>query len=63
MKAFNLNNAQTGQIVMYTGFGFVLSSLLLTPLADKSGLKKIWLVPVIILSGIFSGCTGHLPLH
>jgi MFS transporter, ACS family, hexuronate transporter len=58
MKEFNLNNAQTGEIVMYTGFGFVLSSLFLTPLADKSGLKKIWLVPVIILSGIFSGCTA-----
>jgi predicted MFS family arabinose efflux permease len=55
MKEFNLNNAQTGRIVMYTGFGFVISSLLLTPLADKSGLKKIWLVPLIILSGIFSG--------
>jgi predicted MFS family arabinose efflux permease len=60
MKAFNLNNAQTGQIVMYTGFGFVVSSLLLTPLADRSGLKKIWLVPVIILSGIFSGCTAFV---
>jgi predicted MFS family arabinose efflux permease len=58
MKAFNLNNAQTGQIVMYTGFGFVISSLFLTPLADRSGLKKIWLVPAIILSGIFSGCTA-----
>lgn len=58
MKAFNLNNAQTGQIVMYTGFGFVISSLLLTPLADRSGLKKAWLVPVIILSGIFSGGTA-----
>jgi MFS family permease len=58
MKAFNLNNAQTGQIVMVTGFGFVISSLLLTPLADRSGLKKIWLVPVIIFSGIFSGSTA-----
>ena len=58
MKAFNLNNAQTGQIVMWTGFGFVISSLLLTPLADRSGLKKAWLVPVIILSGIFSGGTA-----
>jgi MFS transporter, ACS family, hexuronate transporter len=58
MQAFNLNNAQTGQIVMYTGFGFVISTLLLTPLTDKSGLKKIWLVPVIILSGIFSGGTA-----
>jgi predicted MFS family arabinose efflux permease len=58
MKAFNLNNAQTGNIVMVTGIGFVVSSLLLTPLADKSGLKKIWLVPVIILSGIFSGGTA-----
>jgi predicted MFS family arabinose efflux permease len=58
MKAFNLNNAQTGQIIMVTGFGFVISSLLLTPLADKSGLKRIWLVPVIILSGIFSGGTA-----
>jgi MFS transporter, ACS family, hexuronate transporter len=58
MKEFNLNNAQTGQIVMYTGFGFVLSSLFLTPLADRSGLKKIWLVPAIILSGIFSGSTA-----
>jgi MFS family permease len=58
MKAFNLNNAQTSQIVMVTGFGFVISSLLLTPLADKSGLKKIWLVPAIILSGIFSGGTA-----
>jgi predicted MFS family arabinose efflux permease len=58
MKAFNLNNAQTGQIVMYTGFGFVISSLLLTPLADRSGLKRVWLVPVIILSGIFSGGTA-----
>ena len=28
MKEFNLNNAQTGQIVMYTGFGFVISSRL-----------------------------------
>jgi predicted MFS family arabinose efflux permease len=58
MKTFNLNNAQTGHIVMYTGFGFVISSLLLTPLADRSGLKKAWLVPVILLSGIFSGGTA-----
>ena len=58
MKTFNLNNAQTGHIVMYTGFGFVVSSLLLTPLADRSGLKKAWLVPVILLSGIFSGGTA-----
>jgi MFS family permease len=58
MKEFNLNNAQTGGIVMWTGFGFVISSLLLTSLADKSGLKKMWLVPVIILSGIFSGWTA-----
>lgn len=58
MKAFGLNNAQTGQIVMVTGFGFVLSSLFITPLADRSGLKKIWLVPFIILSGIFSGSTA-----
>ncbi len=58
MKEFNLNNAQTGQIVMVTGFGFVIASLFITPLADKSGLKKIWLVPVIILSGVFSGSTA-----
>jgi predicted MFS family arabinose efflux permease len=58
MKHFNLNNAQTGQIVMYTGFGFVLSSLFITPFSDKSGLKKLWLVPFIILSGIFSGGTA-----
>jgi predicted MFS family arabinose efflux permease len=58
MKTFNLNNAQTGEIVMVTGFGFVISSLLLTPLADRSGLKKLWLVPVIILAGIFSGSTA-----
>jgi predicted MFS family arabinose efflux permease len=58
MKTFNLNNAQTGEIVMVTGIGFVISSLLLTPIADRSGLKKIWLVPVIILSGIFSGGTA-----
>ena len=58
METFNLNNAQTSQIVMMTGFGFVLSSLVLTPLADKSGLKKAWLVPLIILVGIFSGGTA-----
>jgi predicted MFS family arabinose efflux permease len=58
MKHFNLNNAQTGQMVMVTGFGFVLSSLFITPLADRSGLKKMWLVPFIILSGIFSGGTA-----
>lgn len=58
MKTFHLNNAQTGQIVMVTGFGFVLSSLFITPLADRSGLKKAWLVPVIILSGVFSGSTA-----
>jgi predicted MFS family arabinose efflux permease len=45
---------------MYTGFGFVLSSLFLTPLADRSGLKRIWLVPLIILSGIFSGSTAFV---
>ena len=32
MKHFNLNNAQTGQIVMVTGFGFVISSLFLSRL-------------------------------
>ena len=58
MKTFNLNNAQTGQIVMVTGFGFVLSSLFVTPLADRSGLKKSWLVPLIILAGVFSGGTA-----
>ncbi|MBN1568763.1 MAG: MFS transporter [Acidobacteria bacterium] len=58
MKEFNLNNAQTGQLVMVTGFGFVIASLFITPLADKTGLKKIWLVPVIILSGVFSGSTA-----
>jgi ACS family hexuronate transporter-like MFS transporter len=58
MKTFNLNNAQTGQIVMVTGFGFVLSSLLITSLADKTGLKKVWLVPAIVLSGVFSGSTA-----
>ncbi len=58
MKNFNLNNAQTSQMVMYTGFGFVLSSLLLTSLADRTGLKKAWLVPAIIFSGIFSGSTA-----
>jgi predicted MFS family arabinose efflux permease len=58
MKTFNLNNAQTGNIVMVTGLGFVISSLFLTPLADKSGLKKVWLVPVIIFAGLFSGGTA-----
>jgi predicted MFS family arabinose efflux permease len=58
MKTFNLNNAQTGNIVMVTGLGFVISSLFLTPLADKSGLKKVWLVPMIILAGVFSGGTA-----
>jgi MFS family permease len=58
MDEFHLNNAQTGEIVMVTGFGFVLTSLFLTPLADKSGLKKIWLVPLIILAGVFSGSTA-----
>ncbi len=58
MKTFNLNNAQTGDIVMVTGLGFVISSLFITPLADRSGLKKVWLVPVIILAGIFSGSTA-----
>ena len=58
METFNLNNAQTSQIVMVTGLGFVISSLFLTPLADKSGLKKVWLVPLIIFAGIFSGGTA-----
>jgi ACS family hexuronate transporter-like MFS transporter len=58
MEKFHLDNAHTGEIVMWTGFGFVLSSLLLTPLADKSGLKKLWLVPLILLAGIFSGSTA-----
>jgi predicted MFS family arabinose efflux permease len=58
METFDLNNAQTGQIVLVTGLGFVISSLFLTPLADRSGLKKVWLVPVIILAGVFSGGTA-----
>ncbi len=58
MKTFNLNNAQTGNIVMVTGLGFVISSLFITPLADRSGKKKVWLVPVIILAGLFSGGTA-----
>ena len=55
---FHLNNTQTGDIVMVTGLGFVISSLFITPLADRSGLKKVWLVPVIILAGVFSGSTA-----
>ncbi len=58
METFHLNNAQTGQIVMLTGFGFVISSLVLTSMADRSGLKKAWLVPLIILAGVFSGSTA-----
>jgi predicted MFS family arabinose efflux permease len=58
MEIFDLNNTQTGEIVMVTGLGFVISSLFLTPLADKTGLKKIWLVPVVILAGMFSGSTA-----
>ncbi|MBN2241496.1 MAG: MFS transporter [Acidobacteria bacterium] len=58
MKEFHLNNAQTGDIIMVTGLGFVISSLFITPLADRSGLKKAWLVPVIVLAGVFSGSTA-----
>jgi len=58
MEEFGLNNAQTGQIVMFTGIGFFLSSLLLTPFADKTGKKKAWLIPLILLTGIFSGGTA-----
>ena len=58
METFNLNNAQTGRIVLVTGLGFVISSLFLTPLSDRSGLKKLWLVPVIISAGGFSGSTA-----
>jgi len=60
MKEFKLNNAQTGEIVMYTGFGFVLSSLFVTPLAARTGLKKAWLAPLIVLSGVFSGSTAFV---
>ena len=58
MEIFGLNNAQTGEIVMVTGLGFVISSLFLTPLADRTGLKKVWLVPVVIFAGVFSGSTA-----
>ena len=58
MEIFGLNNAQIGEIVMVTGLGFVISSLFLTPLADRTGLKKAWLVPVVILAGVFSGGTA-----
>ena len=43
---------------MVTGLGFVVSSLFLTSLADKTGLKKVWLVPAIIMAGVFSGSTA-----
>ena len=58
METFGLNNAQTGQIILVTGLGFVISSLFLTPMSDRSGLKKLWLVPVIIFAGVFSGGTA-----
>lgn len=57
-EIFNLNNEQTGDIVMVTGLGFVISSLFITSLADRSGLKKVWLIPAIILAGVFSGSTA-----
>ncbi len=60
MEIFGLNNAQTGEIVMVTGLGFVISSLFLTPLADRTGLKKAWLVPVVIFAGVFSGSTAFV---
>jgi MFS family permease len=58
METFGLNNAQTGKIILVTGLGFVISSLFLTPLSDRSGLKKLWLVPIIIAAGVFSGGTA-----
>ena len=58
METFGLNNAQTGQIILVTGLGFVISSLFLTPLSDRSGLKKLWLGPVFIFAGVFSGGTA-----
>src|SRR4030043_1845525 len=58
METFGLNNAQTGKIILVTGLGFVISSLFLTPMSDRSGLKKLWLVPVIIFAGVFSGGTA-----
>jgi MFS family permease len=58
METFGLNNAQTGKIILVTGLGFVISSLFLTPMSDRSGLKKLWLVPVIISAGVFSGSTA-----
>lgn len=57
-KEFGLNNAQVGLISMATSLGYALFSILFSIIADRSGYRKKWLVPFLIIAAIISGSSA-----
>ena len=55
---FGFSGAEVGAINMMTSLGYVGSAIVLSIFADRSGYRKRWLVPLIVLAALFSGASA-----
>jgi predicted MFS family arabinose efflux permease len=63
VNVFGLTNAQVGQIGMYQTLGFAIFAVVFSVISDKLGSRsrKRWLIPLLIVTSIFSGLSGIVP--
>lgn len=57
-QEFGFNNAQVGLINMVTSLGYIGFSIFFCIFADRSGFRKKWLVPLVLLAAVFSGASA-----
>jgi len=55
---FGFSGAEVGAINMMTSLGYIGSAIVLSIVADRSGHRKKWLVPLIVLAALFSGASA-----
>lgn len=50
-----INNQQVGYIGLVTTGAYAISAIVFGALSDRSGKRKAWLIPFVLITGIFSG--------
>lgn len=55
---FGFSAAEIGAINMVTSLGYIGASIVVSILADRSGWRKRWLVPLVVLAAVFSGASA-----
>ncbi|MBI5606040.1 MAG: MFS transporter [Deltaproteobacteria bacterium] len=54
VKEFGLNNTHIGQIILFQTLGWAIFGLVFSILADRTGYKKWLMVPLLVLTTVFS---------